>query len=207
MSTGNSTFSGAAHQAGQALPKTVGPEGQVIVGLGNPDSKYVGTPHNIGYEVVDRIATSLGFIWDATPTAWIARGSWQGRSVCLIKIRMAMNNTGTGLKQLAESMAFDPEQCILLYDEFDMPLGSVRARMSGGAGGHRGVASILVAFQTDAFRRVKVGVGQAAIDPDRAAYVLTPFAATDQAAIDRAILTARERALEMVEHAGAAREL
>jgi aminoacyl-tRNA hydrolase len=207
ISPGSLSLSGVAPQVRPPVPKTIKPEEQVIVGLGNPESKYTGTPHNIGYEVVDHIAQSLGLDWEATPEAWIARGSWQGRSVCLIKIRTAMNNIGTGLKQLAERVAFDPERCILVHDELDMSVGSVRARMNGGAGGHQGVASILMAFETDAFRRVKVGVGQAPVNLGRAAYVLTPFAATDRAAIDRAILTAKTRMLEMVEHASTASEL
>ena len=133
----------------------------MIVGLGNPEPRYAGTPHSIGYEVVDQIAKSLGLTWETTPEAWIARGSLQDRRVCLIKIRAAMNHTGTGLKQLAERMSFRPGQCILVHDDLDTRLGSVRTRLSGGAGAHRGVASVLEAFQTDAIRRIKVGVGQA----------------------------------------------
>ena len=115
--------------------------------------------------------------------------------------------TGKGLKEIAERMAFSPEQCILLYDEFELPLGSVRARMSGGAGGHRGVASILVAFQTDSFRRVKVGVGRPGGNVDRTAYVVTPFAPADEPTVDRAIALAEARTLDMVEHASAAKAL
>ncbi|MBK7564626.1 MAG: aminoacyl-tRNA hydrolase [Propionivibrio sp.] len=114
---------------------------QVIIGLGNPDAKYAGTPHNVGYEVVDHLAVSAGLNWDESPGAWIARGKLEGHQVCLVKIRMAMNLIGGGLKRLAERMAIEPEQCILIFDDLDMPLGSVRSRQSGGAGGHRGVAS------------------------------------------------------------------
>ena len=194
-------------QAEPSLPEIVTPGEQVIVGLGNPESKYAGTPHNVGYAVADRLAASLRLAWTTTPEAWVARGSCQGRSVCLIKMRMAMNATGKGLKEIAERMAFSPEQCILLYDEFELPLGSVRARMSGGAGGHRGVASILVAFQTDSFRRVKVGVGRPGGNVDRTAYVVTPFAPADEPTVDRAIALAEARTLDMVEHASAAKAL
>src|SRR5665647_735894 len=175
----------------------IDPNEQVIVGLGNPGTEYVGTPHNIGYEVVNHLAASLALTWNMTPEAWIARGSSQGRGVCLVKIQMAMNGTGAGLKRLSESMAFGPEQCILVYDDLDMPLGSVRNRLSGSAGGHRGVASILEAFQTDSFRWVKVGVGQTGTKLNRVEYVLTAFDAASRAAAGLAISAAQTRVVEM----------
>jgi PTH1 family peptidyl-tRNA hydrolase len=117
-----------------------------------------------------------------------------------------MNLTGTGLKRLSETMGFGPEHCVLVYDDLDTPLGSVRNRPKGGAGGHRGVASVLEAFQTDAFRRVKVGVGQAGAKLDPIKYLLTAFDKTSRAAVDQAIQLAGERALEMVRQSGAAKQ-
>ncbi len=181
-----------------AAQRVIDPGEQVIVGLGNPGPKYAGTPHNVGYEVVDRLAATLGLTWDTTPEAWIARGSSPQCRVCLIKIRTGMNRIGTGLKQLSESMSFRPEQCILVFDDLDMPTGSVRTRLSGSAGGHRGVASVLEAFQTDAFRRIKVGVGQPGVTLNRIEYVLTPFDAGSRVAVDEAIPLAEARALDMV---------
>ena len=161
---------------------TVDPDEQVIVGLGNPEPRFDGTPHNVGYEVVDRLAAAFGLTWNSTPEAWIARGSSRD-AVCLVKIKASMNLTGAGLRRLSESLSFSPGQCILVYDDLDTPIGSIRTRLSGGAGGHRGVASILEAFQTDAFRRVKVGVGHPRADLDRVGYVLTPFDPTIRAAV------------------------
>ena len=111
--------------------------------------------------------------------AWIARGSSKGRAVCLIKIRMPMNATGAGLKQLSESMAFGSEQCILVFDDLDLPLGTVRTRPRGSAGGHLGVASILEAFQSDAIRRVKVGVKKAGDKLDPISYVPVSYTHLD----------------------------
>jgi len=195
---GSASISGEAPQATPSGGHVVDFDEQIIIGLGNPKSKYAGTPHNIGYEVVDRIVASLDLVWDAAPEAWIARGSAEGRNVCLVKIRTAMNLTGAGLKWLSESMGFSPEHCVLVYDDLDTPLGSVRPRLSGGAGGHRGVASILEAFQTDAFRRVKVGVGQAGAKINPVEYLLTAFDAASRIAVDQAIHVAGDRALEMV---------
>nr|WP_294259180.1 hypothetical protein [Propionivibrio sp.] len=89
-------------EAPPSSPQVLEPDLQVVVGLGNPETKYANTPHNVGYEVVDQLAASLKLNWDATPEAWIARGSSKGRAVCLIKIRMPMNGIGTGLKQFSE---------------------------------------------------------------------------------------------------------
>ena len=76
-------------------------------------------------------------------------------------------------------MAFSPEQCILVFDDLDLPLGAVKTRIKGGAGGHRGVASILEAFQTDAIRRVKIGVGKAGEKLDRVTYVPVSYTHLD----------------------------
>ena len=170
---------------------------QVIVGLGNPEAKYSNTPHNIGYTALDHLAASLRLTWDAVPNALIARGSLQGKPICLLKVQSAMNLTGGGLKLLSERLSFGPAQCILVYDDLDLPLGTVRTRLRGSAGGHRGVASILEAFQSDTFRRVKVGVGQAGTKHDRAAYVLTPFDASSRSAVDQAVATAITRTVEL----------
>jgi UDP-N-acetylmuramoyl-tripeptide--D-alanyl-D-alanine ligase len=202
---GNATISGATSQALPPDGNAIDSDGQVIIGLGNFESKYAGTPHNIGHEVVNRMAASLALVWETTPEAWIARGSSHGRGLCLIKIRTAMNLTGVGLKRLSESMGFAPDQCVLVFDDLDTPLGAVRTRMNGGAGGHRGVASILEAFQTDEFRRVKIGVGQSGVKLDPAKYVLTAFDAASRAAVDPAIPIGEAHVLELVKRRGTAK--
>ena len=174
------------------------PGEQLIVGLGNPEPKYAGTPHNVGFEVVEKFAASVSATWQETPDAWIARGELHGKAVCLVKIKMPMNLIGAGLKRLSEAMGFGPEQCILVYDDLDMPLGATRERVSGGGGGHRGVTSILEAFQTDAFRRVKVGVGQEGAKLNKVEYVLKPFAASSRAAVDLATAAAVVQLVEIV---------
>ena len=171
---------------------------QVIVGLGNPGAQYAGTPHNVGYDVVDQIAASLALTWHKTLEVWIARGSSNGLPLCLVKVQTAMNLTGAGLKRLSERMAFSPEQCVLVFDDLDLPLGSVKMRQSGGAGGHRGVASILEAFQSDAFRRVKVGVAPIGVTINRIEYVLKPFDEESRPTVAKAILASRARVLEIM---------
>jgi UDP-N-acetylmuramoyl-tripeptide--D-alanyl-D-alanine ligase len=192
-----------------SLPSASSPEmvmklgEQVVVGLGNPDPKYAGTPHNVGYEVLDQLADSMALEWVASPEAWIARGSWEQQDVCLMKLRVAMNSSGVMLNRLAESLRFGPAQCILVHDDLDLPIGTVRARTSGGAGGHRGVASILGAFQTAAFRRVKVGVGRPGGIPNRVEYVLTAFDSASSEPVRSAIAAAQACVGDILGHCAA----
>ena len=90
----------------------------------------------------------------------IMRTRWEGRSVWLMKLLTPMNDAGPTLLPLAQRLCFGLEQCILVHDDLDLPTGTVRTRMRGGAGGHRGVQSIIDAFQEDQVCRVKVGVGR-----------------------------------------------
>lgn len=171
---------------------------QLIVGLGNPEAKYSNTPHNIGYAAVDFIAETMGLEWIVTPQLSFARGVTEGRAICLIKVQANMNLIGAELKKLSERMAFTPAQCVLVYDDLDLSLGVVRTRMSGSAGGHRGVASILQAFQSDKFRRVKIGVGQSDLTLSKAEYVIKAFSEVDRAAADKGIELAGSQVLKLV---------
>ena len=179
---------------------------QVVVGLGNPAAQYANTPHNIGYAVVDQLAQSLGLEWIAMPGVLFARGGVQGHGICLIKVNANMNLIGAELKKLADEMAFHPAQCILVYDDLDLPLGTVRTRLSGSAGGHRGVASILEAFQTDGFKRVKVGVGQTNSSVSKIEYVLKPFDAASGEAVAKAVAVAVARLLEIAKTQAATKD-
>ena len=179
---------------------------QIIVGLGNPGQQYQGTPHNMGYEVLDQLAATLQLTWEQQADAWMARGQFQELPVCLVKIQLAMNLTGGGLKRLAERMAFDATQCVLVFDDVTQPSGTIRVRQSGSAGGHNGVASILAAFQSDAFRRVKVGV--APVDPtvNRSEYVLKPLEPGGRDAVAKGLRAAEARLVAMLERGSKAFE-
>jgi UDP-N-acetylmuramoyl-tripeptide--D-alanyl-D-alanine ligase len=189
---------GSAEDAQNYEFESVNPDDLVIVGLGNPEPKYLNTPHNVGYEVVDRLAETLGLTWEETPWAWIARSSSGERCVHLLKVKAAMNLTGAGLKKVADGMSFGPEQCVLVFDDLALPLGTVRTRPKGSAGGHRGVASVLEAFQTDQLRRVKVGIKQPENQLDNIEYVLSVFDVSCREQVDQAVLLAKTHCLELV---------
>ncbi len=182
----------------QIVEKLKSKEGeQFIVGLGNPWEKYQGTPHNIGYETVDKMAVELALAWMRHGDSLIARGHVRGKRICLVKIQLSINRSGEGLKQLSDDFSFSPEQCMLIYDDFALPLGLVRTKMRGGAGGHQGVASIIESFQNDSFRRVKIGVHPEGTGALNAEYLVAPFEAQSRQAVESAISEAQDRAIKL----------
>jgi PTH1 family peptidyl-tRNA hydrolase len=173
----------------------------IIVGLGNPDPGLVNTPHSVGHAAVDSFAEKLGAVWRPEEGAPVAVGEWDGEPVRLVKLNAWMNHSGPALRALGQRLGFSPDQCILIYDDLDLPLGSLRARASGSDGDHLGLRSILEAFQTDKFRRVKVGVkraGAAHLDKER---VLAPFSSEDRAIIDAVFPQAFDRVLSQIHEA------
>ena len=185
---------------------TLDPKEQIIVGLGNPGDQFINTPHNVGYAVVDRMVNSQGLTWQKHSAALIARGAVHGQPVCLVKIQSPMNLTGPGLKQLSDAMHFNAEDCMLIFDDMDLTIGTVKTRQNGSAGGHRGVASILETYQTDAIRRIKIGVARGGTKIHRAEEVLRPFGADELATLGPAIALAEARVMEMLTMNGKSRK-
>jgi UDP-N-acetylmuramoyl-tripeptide--D-alanyl-D-alanine ligase len=195
---------GASTTSSLEADEPVGMEGHeaapwhVIVGLGNPGDRYHGTPHNVGRAILDRLATVLGVTWDGATDAQVIRTEWKGEVVCLVKPMTFVNHSGPALAHLARRLGFDHAQCIVVYDDLDLPLGTVRTRMRGSDGGHRGMRSIMEAFQTDEFRRVKVGVKREGLMGSAADAVLTPFTVDEMAVISEAYERAITRLGELV---------
>jgi UDP-N-acetylmuramoyl-tripeptide--D-alanyl-D-alanine ligase len=171
---------------------------QVVVGLGNPGPQYERTPHNVGYHALDSLARSLGGDWAAHESAMVAQLEREGQRLFLIKLLTKINTGGPALVQLGLRLGFASAECVLIHDDLDLPLGSVRVRMGGGDGGHRGVRSILEAFRTDAIRRVRIGVGRPGQKDQLKSYVLTPFSVSDLPSVDRACEEAVSRVLELL---------
>ena len=171
----------------------------IVVGLGNPETGRVNTPHNVGYEAVDILATRMAQDWvTEVDLAKVVRGEVHGVPVALIKPLTSMNDIGPALVRLARYFSFDVCQCILVHDDLALPIGAVRVRIRGSDGGHQGVRSILQAFQDDKFRRVKIGVGQPQEGQSVVDYVLTPFSVEQQAAVAAANQTAADRIVQLI---------
>jgi PTH1 family peptidyl-tRNA hydrolase len=168
------------------LHRRSAPVDWLIVGLGNPGAAYDGTPHNIGFEVAERLRTRWelgkpkskyrGLITDGRA----AGGGWRdqiGPRVAILTPQTYMNEAGKSVGPARGELRVEPDHIIVVHDEIDLPFAEVRARLGGGLAGHNGLKSIKAALGTADFQRVRVGVGRPpTTDPELvAAYVLGKF--------------------------------
>jgi len=176
---------------------------QAVVGLGNPGPEYRNTRHNVGQRVVDALARRIHARFEREGPHAVAHGRWQGETLYLIKPGSFMNVTGPPMARLARKLGLGPADLVIVFDDIDLPLGKVRVRQSGSAGGHNGVRSLIAAFGTDALRRVKIGVGRPGRpgeDRDQVAdHVLSPFLPEEHDAVARACDEAADQAMKLVE--------
>ncbi|MCK4601084.1 MAG: aminoacyl-tRNA hydrolase [Phycisphaerae bacterium] len=173
---------------------------RLVVGLGNPGRRYERTRHNVGFRVADALAGR----WRATPwksafgglvsEAIVARGGRQQR-VRLLKPETFMNASGQAARQAADYYRVVVEDVLVVLDDMALPLGRLRARPDGSAGGHKGLADVMRAFGTDAVPRLRIGIGQPPEPMAGEDYVLTAFGEDDQSVIAVAIESAA-RAVE-----------
>ena len=144
----------------------------VIVGLGNPEKKYEGTYHNVGFEVVDRLADKLGISLNKSKfKALVGEGTFNGEKILIAKPQTYMNLSGESVVLIKEK--YKDARILVVVDDIDLPKGDIRYRERGSAGTHNGLRSI-VSFIGQEFERVKVGIGRD-ISKDLADYVLSKF--------------------------------
>jgi PTH1 family peptidyl-tRNA hydrolase len=179
---------------------------QAIVGLGNPGPEYRGTRHNVGQRVLDGLARRLRARWRRQGGHALAQGRWRGETVHLVKPGSFMNVSGPAVARLLRALRVGAEDLIVVFDDLDLPLGKVRVRMKGSAGGHNGVRSLIEALGTEGFRRVKVGIGRPA-PPGQARetvvdHVLSAFEPGERPLIEEACARAGDEALRLVETRG-----
>ncbi len=131
---------------------------RIVVGLGNPGAEYVGTRHNIGFHLIEQVADDHGLDWkkERKFKATVAR---RGTDLILAKPQTFMNLSGQAVSHLARFFKVKPEQILVVYDDVDLPVGRLRFRASGSAGGHNGVKSVIQSLGGDKFPRLKIGVG------------------------------------------------
>jgi PTH1 family peptidyl-tRNA hydrolase len=129
----------------------------------------------------------------------MAAGEWRGEPVHLVKPLTFMNVSGPVVGATLDEVGVAPSGLILVYDDIDLPLGTVRVRIRGSHGGHRGVRSVLETLGTTDVRRIKVGVGRPAEKADVSDYVLSPFERDELPAVEAAVAEAADRVLELVE--------
>ena len=170
-------------------------EVKLVVGLGNPGARYASTRHNVGFVVADRLARA----WRAEVTkkqcsALVGAASFAGEKVWLAKPQTYMNLSGEAVSCLLRFYRMTPADLLVVYDERDLPVGRIRLREQGSAGGHRGVASIIQMLGTNEFPRLRIGIGRPA-ELDAVDHVLSGFPPEERPLIDDAVA----RSVEAVE--------
>ena len=157
----------------------------LIVGLGNPGPDYAMTRHNVGFRTVDLLAGKLGVKIDRVKfSAYTAKASLGGKGVLLMKPTTFMNLSGQAVRQAARYYAIPPEKILVLFDDISLSPGRIRVRADGSAGGHNGIKSIIAELGSQAFPRVKIGVGDRPHPEfDLADWVLGRFSRTDEALV------------------------
>lgn len=175
---------------------------KIVVGLGNPGSKYDGTRHNIGFLVVDRLARQLHIALDQLQCdALIGLGKSNAEPLLLAKPQTFMNRSGAAVAALLQRYGATPADLVVIYDDLDLPLGRIRIRPNGSAGGHRGVSSIIEHLGGEEFNRIRIGIGRPPVGVTVVNHVLTPFAETEAGELSKIIERGSE-ALECVIHRG-----
>ena len=168
----------------------------LLVGLGNPGAKYAGTRHNVGFHVIERLASRAG----ATAArekmgAVVAEGRLGSERILLCKPMEFMNVSGQALVRVARFWKIDAAQTVVVHDELDVPFGRLKLAGGGGHGGHNGLRSIIAEWGTADFARVRFGISRPAPGRDAADYVLQDFSAAEREALP----ALQDRAADAVE--------
>jgi len=135
---------------------------KVVVGLGNPGAQYANTPHSVGFEVADRIAESCGAAWEEKRQfkCLMARANFAGQPVLLVKPQTFMNLSGESVAPVVKYHNASAADLLVVQDDIDLVVGKLRIRKAGSCGGHNGIRNIIERLGTQAFVRIKIGVGK-----------------------------------------------
>ena len=158
----------------------------IIAGLGNPDRQYEGTSHNVGFDVIDRLADKYNIAVDVKKhRALLGKGVIEGQKVILAKPQTYMNLSGESIRSLVDYYKIDGEhELLVIYDDINLGVGQLRIREKGSAGGHNGIKNIIAHLGTQVFPRIRVGVGEKPSRYDLADYVLGHFSRADKELMD-----------------------
>ncbi|MFT4177791.1 MAG: aminoacyl-tRNA hydrolase [Luteolibacter sp.] len=160
----------------------------LIVGLGNPGRQYEETRHNVGFMLLDRLAASEGTAFQSSPK-WQSHTAKLPGGTLLLKPQTFMNLSGRSLQQVMSFHKWTPEQILVIYDDVSLPLGTLRFREKGSAGGHNGIKSIISHLHTDAFPRLKIGIG-ASTPGEMVGHVLGKFSPDERPLLENTLATA-----------------
>ncbi|MEE2947218.1 MAG: aminoacyl-tRNA hydrolase [Verrucomicrobiota bacterium] len=167
----------------------------LIAGLGNPGKGYATTRHNVGFMVLDHMAKRLGMAWELSKkfTADLAKGRKDGNKILLCKPQGYMNLSGRSVVPLTQFYQIPHERIMVVVDDIDLSLGTVRMRPGGGTGGHRGLDSIQKLLGNNDFARLRLGVGRPGLNRDLSDFVLGKFAESETELLKQMLETATDQ--------------
>ncbi|MBI4557120.1 MAG: aminoacyl-tRNA hydrolase [Candidatus Hydrogenedentes bacterium] len=159
---------------------------KLVVGLGNPGRRYYNTRHNVGYRVVDRLAGHLGAgPWRARDQAEYVEVRFEGQGITLLKPTTYMNLSGLAVAAAARNRIEGAHELLVVMDDANLPLGRLRLRAEGSAGGHNGLRSIIERLGTSEFPRLRIGIGENKMEADLTPYVLGKFVPEEKARVEK----------------------
>lgn len=173
---------------------------KVCVGLGNPGRKYEETRHNVGFMVMDQLAELCHVSFDQEKfSAQFTKFKMKGEDVILLKPTTYMNNSGFALRQCMDFYKISTQDVLVVYDDVDLPVGKIRLRQKGSAGGHNGIKSIIECIFTNEFDRIRVGIGR---DPkiDMVNWVLGKFTPEEKPLLKESVEKSAQAAYYSLTH-------
>lgn len=169
----------------------------LIAGLGNMDPPYMGTRHNIGFEVADAIAEKLSTSFQVKSLAHLATGSYKGRKLIVIKPTTYMNLSGKAIRYWLEKEHIPIENLIVILDDLNLDFGAIRLRSNGSHGGHNGLKDIQEQLNTSEYSRVRIGIGSQFAKGKQVNFVLGKWNEEEKIALPQLIQTAADAALSI----------
>ena len=173
---------------------------RIIVGLGNPGQRYESNRHNVGFLAVDALAREANNPWSTCLSSLVCKVGISGHPALLVKPLTYMNRSGGAVHALLTALNRGPENLILVYDDLNLPLGRIRIRRRGSAGGHRGIESILEVFGTEEIMRVRLGIGEEQMPEDKKDFVLSDFPPGKRTELDGMITKAGNAVKSILEN-------
>jgi PTH1 family peptidyl-tRNA hydrolase len=171
---------------------------RLIVGLGNPGPEFADTRHNVGFRCVDELARRYDAGWQDKQSAWHSQVAVirprPDRTLVLARPQTFMNRSGTAVRALLDFLGLPVEHCLIVYDDMDLSLGTLRLRERGSPGTHNGMRSVVASLNTDAIPRLRIGISQAS-PGEATSHVLSEFGPDEQEAVSELVRQAADAAL------------
>ena len=174
----------------------------LLVGLGNPGSRYVGTRHNLGFDVLEVVVRSLNVRFRAGTGDYLAAQANVGsENVLLVQPTTFMNESGSAVTELVEEFNVPLDRVLVVCDDFQLPLGALRLRKRGSDGGHNGLYSIIYSLQSEQFPRLRVGIGSTELPADKSQmrdFVLEVFTKQERPIVEESIQRAAQACVNVI---------